>query len=214
MDVGIKRLIDGNKEWYESKLKLEPHYFDQLQKGQSPQYLWIGCSDSRVPANEITNTQSGEIFVHRNVANLVFQNDLNLLAIVQYSVEVLGVKDIVICGHYSCGGVRAAIEGASSVPLTENWISQIRMLYEDNLHLFENLENLDAKVNRLVEFNVIKQVKNLSLTSVLRNFWKKNQQQPRIHGFVYDLRDGVLKDLGFKMGPNEVIPDRFAEIKI
>jgi carbonic anhydrase len=189
----IDILIKGNQNWVKRKNQEDGQFFERISKGQSPKFLWIGCSDSRVPANEITDTESGEIFVHRNIANQVFQNDLNLLAIVQYAVEALGVSDIVICGHYGCGGVRAAIEGAPSLTLVNNWISQIRMSYEDNAQIFSPLTSIEEKTKKLVEVNVMKQVKNLSRVPTIQQYWRE-KNGPFIHGLVYDLGDGVLKD--------------------
>jgi carbonic anhydrase len=207
MRKNYEDLLVGNKEWAQEMLAQDKDFFEKISKGQKPQYLWIGCSDSRVPANQITKTESGEIFVHRNVANMVFQNDINLLSVLQYSVEVLKVKDVIVCGHYGCGGVQAAISG-TNLGIVGNWINPIKMNYEDNFAHFSRLETLEEKTNLLVEFNVLRQVVNLSRTTIIQNAWAQGET-PRIHGLVYSLKDGILKDLELNLGPGDQVPRNF-----
>jgi len=212
MPKSFSKLMEGNKEWVDRKNSEDPRFFEKLSKGQQPNFLWIGCSDSRVAADEITGAESGEIFVHRNIANMVFQTDMNLLSVLQYSVEVLKVQDILIVGHYGCGGVRAAIENPR-LGLIDNWINPIKMAYEDNLYHFMKLETIEEKTNRLVEINVMRQVKNLARTTIMQDAWAAGLT-PSIHGLVYDLRDGVLKDLNLTITPNGVVPADFGGLRI
>ena len=192
MEKSYQKLIDGNKFFSDSKKAIDPEYFKILAKGQAPEYLWIGCSDSRVPANEITNTQSGEIFVHRNIANLVVHTDTNLLSVLEYSVKYLKVKHIIVCGHYGCGGVKAAMSNAK-LGFVDNWIRNIKDVYfkyQDELLAIENEED---RVNKLAEFNVIEQVKNLAKTSIVQDAWEERKLD--LHGWIYGLNDGLIKDL-------------------
>lgn len=193
MSQSYKKLLEGNQKWVADTLEKEPHFFEEISKGQSPEYLWIGCSDSRVPANEITGTRSGEVFVHRNIANMVVPTDMNLLSVLQYSVEVLKVKHVIVCGHSSCGGVKAAL-GNESFGLIDNWLNNIKSVYNSNKNEIDSIENYDDKVNRMIELNVIAQVYNLSKTSVIQNAWSKGEF-PYIHGWVYNLGNGILKDI-------------------
>ncbi len=213
MERTYQKLIEGNREWVANKNRLDPDYFKKIARGQTPQFLWIGCSDSRVPANEITGTESGEIFVHRNIANMVFHSDINLLSVLQYSVEVLKVKDIMIVGHSGCGGVRAAIEGAGNLGLVSNWINPIRITYRDNQHCFTPAMSIEERTDRLVELNVLRQVRNLSQTSIIQNAWKEGKG-PFIHGLVYRLDDGKLRDLNLTLGSGMELPDVYEGIKL
>lgn len=186
-------LLDGNKEWSKAKLAKEPEFFSNLTKGQTPHYLWIGCSDSRVPANEITNTKSGEIFVHRNVANLVVHTDLNLLTVLNYAVDVLHVEHIIVCGHYGCGGVVAAMDNKDYGGVINKWLRNIKEVYAMHAEELDAIPNEEGRANRLVELNVIEQVKNLAKTSVVQKAWEKRALA--IHGWVYGFNNGIITDL-------------------
>ncbi len=191
-DKSYERLLKGNREWSKGKLATDPEFFKNLTKGQEPQYLWIGCSDSRVPANEITGTKSGEIFVHRNVANLVFQTDTNLLSVLYFAVEVLRVKHIIVCGHYGCGGVLAAMEN-KDFGFVNAWLSNIKEVYEKHREELEAIADKEQRGNRLVELNVIEQVHNLAKTAIIQRAWK--HRSIAIHGWVYGFNNGIITDL-------------------
>lgn len=191
-NTSYQRLLDGNKEWSKSKLKADPEFFNNLTKGQTPHYLWIGCSDSRVPANEITNTKSGEIFVHRNVANLVLNTDVNLLSVLHYAVEVLHVEHIIVCGHYGCGGVIAAMEN-HDFGIVNKWLRNIKEVYVKYIDELESIADKTERANRLVELNVMEQVKNLAKTTVVQKAWEKRALA--IHGWVYGFNNGIITDL-------------------
>lgn len=192
MDKSYKKLIDGNLKFAMSKKMDDPEYFKNLSLGQTPEYLWIGCSDSRVPANEITNTQSGEVFVHRNIANLVVLTDFNLLSVVEYAVEVLKVKHIIVCGHYGCGGVRASM--TSDVHgFVDNWLTNIKEVYDKHEKELSAIADIDKRADRLTELNVIEQVKNLAKTKTVQKAWKDKRLQ--VHGWVYGLNNGLINDL-------------------
>jgi carbonic anhydrase len=186
-------LLDGNKEWSKAKLANEPEFFNNLTKGQTPHYLWIGCSDSRVPANEITNTKSGEIFVHRNVANLVVHTDLNLLTVLNYAVDVLHVEHIIVCGHYGCGGVVAAMNNEDYGGVINKWLRNIKEVYALYAGELNTIQDKNDRANRLVELNVMEQVKNLAKTSVVQKAWEKRALA--IHGWVYGFNNGIITDL-------------------
>ena len=186
-----EKLLLENKAWAKEKIEDDPEFFSRLEHLQTPEFLWIGCSDSRVPANEITGTKPGEIFVHRNIANLVVQTDLNLLSVLQYAVDVLKVKHIIVCGHYGCGGVKAAMTNHDFGTINQ-WLWHIKDVYSMNKQEVNNLTDETQRVNRLVELNVIEQVKNLSKTSVVQNAWK-SENRPALHGWVYSLSDGIIK---------------------
>lgn len=192
MDASYKKLIDGNLKYAMSKKIEDPEFFKKLSLGQTPEYLWIGCSDSRVPANEITNTQSGEVFVHRNVANLVVHTDFNLLSVVEYAVQVLKVKHIIVCGHYGCGGVRAAMTN-NTHGFVDNWLRHIKEVYIKHNQELEGIPDLDKRADRLTELNVIEQVKNLAKTNTVQQAWKERRLQ--VHGWVYGMNNGLIKDL-------------------
>jgi carbonic anhydrase len=192
MEKSYSRLIDGNKTWAQEKLKQDPEFFKNLTLGQSPEYLWIGCSDSRVPANEITSTRSGEIFVHRNIANMVVHTDMNLMSVLYYAVEVLKVKQIIVCGHYGCGGVIAAMSNKDN-GFVNNWLRNIKEVYQKNVKELEAISDTRERENRLVELNVMAQVHNLSKTRIIQQAWKKRSLQ--IHGWVYGFDNGLIKDL-------------------
>ena len=193
MEKSYLRLLENNKNWVREQLELDPDFFERLSKGQSPEYLWIGCSDSRVPANQITGTDPGEVFVHRNIANMVVHSDMNMLSVLSYAVDVLKVKHIIVCGHYGCGGVIAAMKN-QQFGLIDNWLRHIKDVYRYH-HL--ELDAIDAespRARRLVEVNVQEQVHDLGKTSIVQNAWKRNQPL-HIHGWVYDIKDGLINDL-------------------
>ena len=189
-----EKLLLENKAWAAEKIHDDPEFFTRLEHIQTPEYLWIGCSDSRVPADRITGTQPGEIFVHRNIANMVVHTDLNLLSVLQYAVEVLKVKHIIVCGHYGCGGVKAAMS-AKSFGIINKWLRNIKDVYRYHR---EELEALDAqtddRLNRLIELNVTEQVMNLAKTSIIQKAWKE-EQRPDLHGWVYGLNNGIIKPI-------------------
>lgn len=188
----IEKLLENNKEWVQQKLSVDPNFFSRLSKQQNPQVLWIGCADSRVPANEITGTDPGEIFVHRNIANMVVHTDLNMLSVVQYAVQVLKVKHIIVCGHYGCGGVIAAM-GNQTNGLVDRWLTNIKEVYNKHAAELEEISDLKKRSNRLVELNVMEQVKNLAKTNIIQEAWQN--QALKLHGWVYGLETGRLKDL-------------------
>jgi carbonic anhydrase len=186
------KLFENNKKWVEEKLNLDPDYFENHAKGQKPKYLYIGCSDSRLPVNEMTGTSAGELFIHRNVANMVVHTDNNLMSVLQYAVQGLKVEHVVVCGHYGCGGVAAALEN-KSLGLIDSWLMNIKESYQKNKAFVDDAQNQEQKVNRLVESNVKEQVYNLYKTSYVQEGMKSQGLQ--IHGWVYDLKEGLLKDL-------------------
>lgn len=194
MQKSYLRLLDNNKAWVSKKNNVDPDFFKKLSEGQSPEYLWIGCSDSRVPANEITGTNPGEMFVHRNIANMVVHSDMNLLSVLSYAVEVLKVKHIIVCGHYGCGGVIAAM-GNKQYGLIDNWLRHIKDVYRYHHKELDAITDETARARRFVELNVIEQVHDLGKTSIVQNAWIKDQPL-HIHGWVYDLKDGIINDLG------------------
>jgi carbonic anhydrase len=196
MQQSYQRLIQNNARWVEDKLQLDPDYFKRLSLKQTPEFLWVGCSDSRVPANEITGTDPGEIFVHRNIANMVVHTDFNFLSVLQYAVEVLHVKHIIVCGHYGCGGVKAAM-GHNNSGLVNKWLRNIKEVYEKHHAQLEAIKDETARVDRLVELNVMEQVRNLAKTTIVQKAWKDRTLQ--IHGWVYGLDSGRIRDLEVMM---------------
>ncbi len=192
MDKSYQKLIDGNRRFALEKKFDDPEYFKKLSLGQKPDYLWIGCSDSRVPANEVTSTASGEIFVHRNIANLVVHTDLNLLSVLEYAVKHIQVKHIIVCGHYGCGGVRASMTN-QSFGLVDNWLRNIKDVYNDNSKELDAIEDLDKRADRLTELNVIEQVRNLAKTTIVQEAWKTRALH--LHGWVYGINSGLITDL-------------------
>ena len=194
MEKSYQMLLSNNKAWASEKTRVEPDFFDKLAKGQTPEYLWIGCSDSRVPANEITGTSPGEIFVHRNIANMVIHSDMNMLSVLSYAVEVLKVKHVIVCGHYGCGGVIAAM-GNKQFGLIDNWLRHIKDVYRLHQSELDAISNIEERGRKLVELNVIEQVNDLGKTSIVQNAWK-NKQGLHLHGWVYDINDGIINDLG------------------
>ena len=204
MTTTYEKLFEGNKQWVEEMLKADPDFFIKRSKEQKPPVLWIGCSDSRVPANEITKTLPGDIFVHRNIANLVINNDLSMLSVVDYSVNALGVTDIVVCGHYGCGGVKAAIDN-KSLGIVENWLRNIRDVYRLHQRELDAIRRVEKRCERLVELNVIEQVLNLSKISIIQAAWAKGQKLA-VHGVVYNLENGILSDLDVTMNDKSELP--------
>jgi len=193
MEKSIKNLLENNKNWVAKQLATDPAYFDKLSNSQNPEYLWIGCSDSRVPANQITGTLPGDIFVHRNIANMVVHSDMNMLSVLSYAVEVLKVKHIIVCGHYGCGGVQAAMEN-KQFGLIDNWLRHIKDVYRYHHKELDAIEDKTQRARRFVEVNVMEQVHDLCKTSIVQNAWK-NKQPLHVHGWVYDIHDGIIKDL-------------------
>lgn len=201
-----ERLLLANKAWANEKVDDDPNFFTRLSNLQTPEFLWIGCSDSRVPANEITGTEPGEIFVQRNIANMVIHTDMNLLSVLQYAVEVLNVKHIIVCGHYGCGGVKAAM-GNHSYGLINKWLRNIKDVYRFHREELEAIADEDLRVNRLVELNVQEQVINLAKTSIVQSAWK-HKQHPHLHGWVYGLDNGLIKPV-FEMQAGTPLEDIF-----
>jgi carbonic anhydrase len=193
MQESYKRLIDGNRHFSLSKKIEDPEYFKKLSLGQKPEYLWIGCSDSRVPANEVTSTESGEMFVHRNIANVIVHTDLNLMSVVEYAVNILEVKHVIICGHYGCGGIRAAMTH-KSFGLVDKWLRNIKDVYFKHQPELEKIIDLDKRADRLTELNVIEQVRNLAKTKIVQRAWY-NKKPLEIHGWVYGLNSGLITEL-------------------
>ncbi len=189
----FEKLLLENKAWAREKVQEDPEYFHRLAHMQAPDFLWIGCSDSRVPANEITNTTPGEIFVQRNIANMVVHTDLNLLSVLHYAVEVLRVKHIIVCGHYGCGGVKAAMTH-KNLGLINKWLRNIKDVYRLHEEELLAIENEDDRVDRLVELNVQEQVLNLAKTSIVQSAWK-NDLRPHLHGWVYGLKNGIINPI-------------------
>ncbi len=185
-------LFEKNREWAQRMVTKDPDYFKRLADQQKPQFLWIGCSDSRVPSNQITDMDPGELFVHRNIANMVQQSDLNILSVLQYSVEVLKVRHIIVCGHYSCGGVKASLD-ATDHGLVDNWIRPIKQIYEDHLDEFEGLSESEI-VNKLCEWNVREQVRNVARSTIVQKAWRSGQPLS-VHGVIYSIKDGKLMDM-------------------
>jgi carbonic anhydrase len=194
----FEKLLLENKAWAGERVETDPEYFKRLAKIQQPEFLWIGCSDSRVPANEITGTQPGEIFVHRNIANMVVHTDLNLLAVLDYAVQHLKVKHVIVCGHYGCGGVKAAMSH-HNMGIINKWLRNIKDVYRYHERELLNIQDEDQRVNRLVELNVQEQVLNLAKTSIVQKAWK-SENRPHLHGWVYGLSNGLLKPV-FNMPP-------------
>jgi carbonic anhydrase len=192
MEESYNKLIEGNKLFARTKIFEDPEYFKKLSKGQKPDYLWIGCSDSRVPANEVTNTQSGEMFVHRNVANLVVHTDMNLLSVLEYAVDYLEVKHIIVCGHYGCGGIRASMSNDLH-GFVDNWLRNIKDVYSKYRTELDKIEDPDKRADRLTELNVLEQVKNVAKTSIVQKAWAKRELH--LHGWVYGINSGLITDL-------------------
>jgi carbonic anhydrase len=188
-----EKLLLENKAWATEKVIDDPEFFRRLEHIQSPEFLWIGCSDSRVPANEITGTQPGEIFVHRNIANMVVHTDLNLLAVLQYAVDYLGVKHIIVCGHYGCGGVKAAMTN-HNFGIINKWLRNIKDVYRIHRDEINQISKEELRLNKLIELNVKEQVLNLAKTSIVQKAWQKDKR-PHLHGWVYGLNNGIINPI-------------------
>lgn len=199
-----KRLLLANKAWVQDKLNVRADYFEASAGDQKPEFLWIGCSDSRVPAEDITGAEPGELFVHRNIANLVVHTDLNMLSVVQYAVEVLKIKHVIVCGHYNCGGVKNAMSNRD-LGLINKWLRQIKDVYRHHESELSAIAGDQQRWDRLVELNVFEQVQNLAQTSIIQKAWH-GEKRPALHGWIYDLRSGYLKEIarlepGARLGP-------------
>ena len=186
-----EKLLLENKAWAKEQNQVDPGFFKRLSAQQSPKFLWIGCSDSRVPADKITGTEPGEIFVHRNIANLVVNTDINLLSVLQYAVEILKVEHVIVCGHYGCGGIKAAMT-QNHLGIIDYWLKNIKDIYRIHRDEINSFPSDEDRVNRLTELNVQEQVFNLAKTSIIQTAWK-NEQRPHLHGWVYGLTDGIIK---------------------
>ncbi len=199
-----KALLLANKAWVQERLQIDSDYFSELSKDQKPEFLWIGCSDSRVPAEEITGTKPGDIFTHRNIANLVVHSDANLQSVLHYAVEILKVKHIIVCGHYGCGGIRAAMT-RQRFGVMDQWLRNIKDVYHNYRDEIQSAGEHDAQLNRLVELNVMEQVRNITKTRVVQKAWHL-EQRPTIHGWVFGMNDGRLSNL-YKVEPGSPIED-------
>ena len=189
----LLELFDNNREWARRITERDPHFFQSLAAQQSPRFLWIGCSDSRVPANEIVGLRPGELFVHRNIANVVVHTDLNCLSVLQYAIDVLKVEHVIVCGHYGCAGVRAAYF-RSNLGLSDNWLRHVQDVRERHDHLIEQLTDDKARIDRLCELNVADQVRHVCQTTIMQEAWARGQAVA-VHGWIYDVADGLLRDL-------------------
>ena len=203
----IKALIEKNRAWAGSMTDEDPAFFQRLSAQQAPGYLWIGCADSRVPATQLTGLAPGEMFVHRNVANLVIHADLNCLSVIQYAVEVLKVEHIIVCGHYSCGGVEAALRD-SQYGLIDNWLRHVQDVRNKHRSLIENAGDFPAQSARLCELNIIEQAVNVAQTTILRQAWERGQNIT-VNGLIYGLKDGLLQDLGLRIKNKETIDEQY-----
>ncbi|MEZ7500594.1 carbonate dehydratase [Flavobacterium sp. Arc3] len=202
-----KKILENNKEWVEKALAVDPKYFEDLAKGQTPPLLWIGCSDSRVPANEIIGAKPGEVFVHRNIANMVVHSDMNMLSVLDYAVNVLKVKHVIVCGHYGCGGIKAAM-GNQSIGIIDNWIRHIKDVYRLHNKYLDSIEDETERFNAFVEINIKEQVFDLSKTSIVQAAWKSGQDLS-IHGWVYGLNSGFVTDLNVNISSNSELDQVF-----
>ena len=198
-----EKLLLENKAWAAEKVEDDPGFFQRLSTLQAPEFLWIGCSDSRVPANEITGTQPGEIFVHRNIANLVIDTDVNLLSVLEYAVVHLKVKHIIVCGHYGCGGIKAAMSNGDYKQVLNMWLRHIKDVYRHNREELDNIKDDELRTNRLTELNVVEQVQRLAKTSIIQRAWKE-RSGPDLHGWVYGLKDGIINPV-YEMKANTPI---------
>lgn len=200
----LTHLLDNNRTWAEGRIAEDPTYFSRLAKQQNPEYFWIGCSDSRVPANQITGLDPGEVFVHRNVANVVVPSDLNCLSVMQFAVEVLKVKHVIVVGHYGCGGVRAALENQRH-GLVDNWLRHVKDVRDKHAAIIEQTD-AEVRVDKLCELNVVEQVVNVCQTTVVLDAWQRGQPLT-VHGWVYGLKDGRARDLGMRASSEEEAVD-------
>jgi carbonic anhydrase len=205
MEKFYNQLLDNNKKWVAGKLAQDPDYFTKLARGQKPPVLWIGCADSRVPANEIIGAEPGEVFVHRNIANMVVHSDMNMLSVLDYAVNVLQVKHIIVCGHYGCGGVQTAMTN-KHVGLIDNWIRHIKDVYRLHRPELDAITDEAARFDRFVELNVFEQVLDLGKTSIVQAAWERGQEV-HVHGWVYAIQDGMIRDLKVTLKDNEALSD-------
>lgn len=207
MDRFYKRMLQNNRDWVQRKLSEDPNYFTQLAEGQKPPLLWIGCADSRVPANQIIDAPPGEVFVHRNIANMVIHTDMNMLSVLDYAVNVLHIKHVVVCGHYGCGGIQAAM-GNQSFGLIDNWIRHIKNIYRLHKDELDSIENEKQRFDRFVEINVIEQVYDLAKTSIVQNAWR-NGEDLMLHGWAYGVDTGIVKDLDVNIGNQSQLDETY-----
>ena len=196
----LEHLLDRNRRWSRDIHAREPDFFQRLTAQQFPKYLWIGCSDSRVPANEIIDLLPGELFVHRNVANVVVHTDLNCLSVLQYAVDVLHVEHVIVVGHYGCGGIRAALAN-KPLGLIDNWLRHVQDVFHEHEEVLGSIDDKQKRLDRLCELNVIEQVKNVGRTTILQSAWQRGQQVV-VHGWIYSLEDGLLRDMGVTIDGN------------
>jgi len=201
----LPHLFEQNRRWAEEIKKQNPDFFKELSRQQNPEYLWIGCSDSRVPANQIIGLPPGAIFVHRNIANVVVHTDLNCLSVIQYAIDVLKIKHIIVCGHYGCGGIKAAMENREH-GLIDNWLRHIKDVYRYHQARIDALPTEAERIRLLCELNVVEQVSNICHTTIVQSAWK-NGRQLSVHGWIYSLEDGILRDLGVCISKPEEISD-------
>jgi carbonic anhydrase len=200
MEKYYKALLENNKEWVVKQLDVDPEFFNKLAQGQQPPILWIGCADSRVPANEIIGAPPGEVFVHRNIANMVVHTDMSMLSVLDYAVNVLKVKHVIVCGHYGCGGVQAAMTN-KHFGLIDNWIRHIKDVYRFHSEELNKIQDEKTRFNRFVELNVMEQVQDLAKTSIVQAAWR-SEQRLHLHGWIYDISDGLIKDLNVNITDN------------
>lgn len=205
MEKFYNQLLENNKAWVQSKTEKDPDFFKRLANGQQPPVLWIGCADSRVPANEIIGAEPGEVFVHRNIANMVVHTDMNMLSVLDYAVNVLKVKHVIVCGHYGCGGVQAAMTNRH-FGLIDNWIRHIKDVYRFHHKELTLIKDETARFNRFVELNVVEQVLDLAKTSIVQGAWEQGQDL-HIHGWVYDVKDGLINDLNVTLKNNHTLSE-------
>ena len=208
MSSHIQDLLKNNREWADGTRKRDPSFFDRLSRQQAPKYLWIGCADSRVPANEIVGLMPGELFVHRNVANIVVHSDLNCLSVLQYAVEVLRVEHVIVCGHYGCGGVEAAYT-KRGLGLIDNWLRHVQDIAARHQALFARGMSGTEATDLLGELNVLEQVANVSRTTILQDAWRRGQPVA-VHGWIYSLKDGIIRDLGLNVTRDDVLASEYS----
>ncbi|MDL1901046.1 carbonate dehydratase [Anaerolineae bacterium CFX9] len=189
----LKHLFDNNRAWAQKRLEADPQFFEKLAARQTPDYLWIGCADSRIPTHEIMGLLPGSVFVHNNIANVVVHSDLNCLSVIQYAVELLKVKHIIVCGHYGCGGVTAAMQNRE-FGLIDNWLRHLKDIYQKHAETLHAIEPEQDRINRLCELNVIEQVHNVCHTTIVQGAWQRGQELS-VHGWIYNMRDGLLQDM-------------------
>jgi carbonic anhydrase len=204
---GIPALLENNRRWAQGITEQNPEFFERLARGQSPEVLWIGCADSRVPANQVIGLDPGEVFVHRNIANVVVHSDFNCLSVIEYAVAMLKVRHVIVCGHYGCGGVEAASQN-HQLGLIDNWLRHIRDVRNHHETELDAIEDDDARLNRLCELNVVEQVYNVCSTTIVQQAWDR-EQALAVHGLIYNLQDGLLKDLATTLTGPEELPATF-----